>query len=70
VDALATVGVHARVLDYAQHALSEGTDARAAAYIECEVDGQVLWGVGIDSNTVTAALKGVLSAVNRAARVG
>jgi 2-isopropylmalate synthase len=70
VDALATVGVHARVLDYAQHALSEGTDARAAAYVECEVDGQVLWGVGVDSNTVTASLKGVLSAVNRAVRAG
>ncbi|SEG60451.1 2-isopropylmalate synthase [Thermomonospora echinospora] len=68
VDALATVGVHAKVLDYTQHALSEGTDARAAAYVECEVDGRVLWGVGVDSNTVTASLKGVLSAVNRAAR--
>ncbi|WP_119729471.1 2-isopropylmalate synthase [Thermomonospora amylolytica] len=68
VDALATVGVRVRVLDYVEHSLSAGTDARAAAYIECEVDGEVLWGVGIDANTVTAALKGVLSAVNRAAR--
>ncbi|MBA9006894.1 2-isopropylmalate synthase [Thermomonospora cellulosilytica] len=70
VDALATVGVRVRVLDYVEHSLSAGTDARAAAYIECEVDGEVLWGVGIDANTVTAALKGVLSAVNRAARRG
>ncbi|REE99313.1 2-isopropylmalate synthase [Thermomonospora umbrina] len=68
VDALAAVGVDARVLDYTEHALSAGTDAKAAAYIECEVDGRVMWGVGIDANTVTASLKGVLSAVNRAAR--
>ncbi|HEX2315260.1 MAG TPA: 2-isopropylmalate synthase, partial [Thermomonospora sp.] len=68
VDALAAVGVDVRVLDYTEHALSAGTDAKAAAYIECEVDGRVLWGVGVDANTVTASLKGVLSAVNRAAR--
>jgi 2-isopropylmalate synthase len=68
VDALATIGVHARVLDYTEHALSAGTDAKAAAYVECQVGDQVLWGIGIDANTVTASLKAVLSAVNRAAR--
>jgi 2-isopropylmalate synthase len=67
-DALATIGVRARVLDYAEHALSAGSDARAAAYVECQVGDQVLWGIGIDANTVTASLKAVLSAVNRAAR--
>ena len=67
-DALASVGVDARVLDYTEHTLSEGTDAQAAAYIECEIDGSVLWGVGIDTNTVTASLRAVLSAVNRARR--
>ncbi|WP_033821555.1 2-isopropylmalate synthase, partial [Kitasatospora sp. MBT63] len=49
-DALARIGVDVRVLDYAEHALSEGGDAQAAAYVECAVDGKVLWGVGIDSN--------------------
>jgi 2-isopropylmalate synthase len=68
VNALATVGVQARVLDYAEHALSEGSDARAAAYVECQVGERVLWGVGVDANTVTASLKAVLSAVNRALR--
>jgi 2-isopropylmalate synthase len=68
VDALAAVGIQARVLDYAEHALSAGSDAKAAAYVECQVGDQVLWGVGIDGNTVTASLKAVLSAVNRAAR--
>ncbi|GGP79955.1 2-isopropylmalate synthase [Streptosporangium pseudovulgare] len=67
-DALTRSGFPVRVLDYAEHALSAGTDAKAASYIECEVAGQVLWGVGIDANTTTASLKAVISAVNRAAR--
>jgi 2-isopropylmalate synthase len=65
-DALGSIGVEVRVLDYTEHALSAGSDAQAAAFVECEVGGQVLWGVGIDTNTVTASLKAVLSAVNRA----
>jgi 2-isopropylmalate synthase len=65
-DALASLGVTVRVLDYTEHALSAGSDAQAAAYVECDVDGQTLWGVGIDTNTVTASLRAVLSAVNRA----
>ena len=64
-DALGSIGVEARVLDYTEHALSAGSDAQAAAFVECEVGGQVLWGVGIDTNTVTASLKAVLSAINR-----
>ncbi|WP_329425020.1 2-isopropylmalate synthase [Streptosporangium sp. NBC_01495] len=67
-DALAKVGVQVRVLDYAEHAMSAGTDAKAASYIECEIAGETLWGVGIDSNTTTASLKAVISAVNRAGR--
>ncbi|MDP9845649.1 2-isopropylmalate synthase [Streptosporangium lutulentum] len=67
-DALAQVGVEVRVLDYAEHALSSGAEAKAASYIECEIAGQVLWGVGIDANTTTAALKAVVSAVNRTGR--
>jgi 2-isopropylmalate synthase len=59
-----------RVLDYHEHALSAGGDAIAAAYVECAVTGddgetQVLWGVGLDANIVTASLKAVISAVNR-----
>ncbi len=64
-DALASVGVTARVLDYTEHALTEGTDAQAAAYVECEIGARVFWGVGIDTNTVTASMRAVLSAVNR-----
>ncbi|MGH3335478.1 MAG: 2-isopropylmalate synthase, partial [Nocardioides sp.] len=54
-----------RVLDYHEHALSSGGDAIAAAYVECAVGDQVLWGVGLDPNIVTASLKAVISAVNR-----
>ena len=61
VDALKAVDVDVRVLDYAEHAMSAGGDARAAAYVECAVGDRILWGVGIDSNIVTrlAARRGV-----------
>jgi 2-isopropylmalate synthase len=55
-----------RVLDYNEHALSSGGDAIAAAYVECVVGGEIHWGVGLDPNIVTASLRAVVSAVNRA----
>ncbi|WP_329339420.1 2-isopropylmalate synthase [Streptomyces sp. NBC_00663] len=67
-DALAKVDIDARLLDYQEHTMSEGASAQAASYIECAIDGQVLWGIGIDANTTRASLKAVVSAVNRAAR--
>ena len=67
-DALSSTGIEVRVLDYAEHALRPGSDAQAAAYVECEIGGRVWWGVGIDANTVTASLRAVLSALNRARR--
>ncbi len=54
-----------RVLDYHEHALSSGGDAIAAAYVECAIGDEILWGVGLDANIVTASLKAVISAVNR-----
>jgi 2-isopropylmalate synthase len=66
VSALAKLDLDVRVLDYAEHALSSGGDATAAAYVECAIDGQVLWGVGVDPNILTASLRAVVSAVNRA----
>jgi 2-isopropylmalate synthase len=65
VQALQPLGIQVRVLDYAEHALSSGGDAQAAAYVECEVNGQSVWGVGLDANIVTASMKAVTSAVNR-----
>ncbi|WP_066365381.1 2-isopropylmalate synthase [Herbidospora mongoliensis] len=67
-DALGSLGIDVRVLDYTEHAMSGGADAKAASYVETEIDGQVLWGVGIDANTTTASLKAIISAVNRANR--
>jgi 2-isopropylmalate synthase len=65
INALSNLGISVRVLDYAEHALTSGEDAQAAAYLECEVDGEVRWGVGVDSNIVTASLRAITSAVNR-----
>src|SRR5262249_28484876 len=61
-------GVGVRVLDYAEHALTAGRDAEAAAYLEIEVRDSVLWGVGVSSSIIRASRAGVISAVNRAAR--
>ena len=68
IDALSTLGIDVRVLDYQEHALSSGGDARAAAYVECAVGDRVLWGVGLHSSIVKASLTAILSAVNRAER--
>jgi len=69
VDALAAEGVHIRVLDYAEHALDAGGDAKAVAYVECEIgegdDAEVLWGVGVDPSITSASMKAILSAANR-----
>src|SRR5262249_44326150 len=68
--ALATAGLPVQVRDFHEHALSIGSDAQAAAYLECDVGGTVVWGVGIDASTVTASLRALVSAVNRGAHVG
>ncbi|MEV6925908.1 2-isopropylmalate synthase [Dactylosporangium sp. NPDC051485] len=65
VHALGDVGADVRVLDYAEHALTSGEGAQAAAYVECSVNGVTYWGVGVDANIVTASLRAVLSAANR-----
>ncbi|BDT56520.1 2-isopropylmalate synthase [Massilia varians] len=60
------LGLDIRVMDYHEHAIGHGADARAACYVELRVgSGQTLFGVGIDSNIVTASFRAVLSAVNR-----
>ena len=58
-------GVTLEVRDYSEHALSKGSDARAAAYVECILpDGRTVWGVGIDEDVATASVRAVLSAAN------
>ena len=67
-EALSTHGINLKVLDYHEHALASGGDAQAAAYLECSINSQTLWGVGIDPSIVTSSLKAIISAVNRANR--
>jgi len=60
------LGIDVRLMDYHEHAIGSGADARAACYVELRVgNGPTLFGAGIDSNIVTASFKAVLSAVNR-----
>ena len=60
-----TFGVALDVKDYTEHAMTAGSDARAAAYVECVgVDGKTVWGVGIDEDIATASVRAVLSAAN------
>lgn len=61
-------GITVELFDYVEHTLSAGGDAQAAAYVELNVNGKRLWGVGIDSDISTASLKAVVSAINRAIR--
>jgi 2-isopropylmalate synthase len=68
VDALSGVGINVGVLDYSEHAMSSGEQAKAAAYVEASVNGQTIWGVGIATSITTASLRAVVSAVNRASR--
>lgn len=61
-------GVEIDVRDYSEHAMGKGSDARAAAYVECILpDGRTVWGVGIDEDVATASVRAVLSAANVAA---
>ncbi|WDZ92426.1 2-isopropylmalate synthase [Nocardiopsis sp. HUAS JQ3] len=64
-DALTGVDVKVRVMDYVEHSMGGDGDARAAAYVEAEIDGRVVWGVGIHSSITTASLKALCSAIAR-----
>jgi 2-isopropylmalate synthase len=71
VDAfVAGLGAHTdeavEVLDYHEHAIGSGAQARAAAYLEVRIGGRpALFGVGIDANIVSASMKAVLSGLQR-----
>ena len=65
-----TFGLELEVLDYSEHALGQGSEARAAAYLECALpDGRIMWGVGIDEDIATASVRAILSAANGAVAV-
>ena len=61
------VGRGVRVLDYTEHAIGEGANAQAIAYVEMRIDdSQTCWGVGVDANIVSASLRAIVSGVQRA----
>ena len=76
VDGLAAhIGSSLRVLDYHQHSIGSGADARAVAYLELRVgadenNAQTLFGVGIDTNIISASLKAIVSGLSRARGIG
>lgn len=55
-----------RVLDYHEHAVGAGADAKAVCYMELKIDGRELWGVGMHGDIVTASLRAMVSGANRA----
>jgi len=58
-------GIGLEIADYSEHAMGQGTDVRAAAYVECRTtEGRTVWGVGIDEDVATAGVRAVLSAAN------
>src|SRR5699024_5550452 len=61
------LGVSLDVLDYSEHSLGVGSDATAVAYVEtADADHDTRWGVGRDPNIITASLKAILGAAERA----
>ena len=68
LNALNEAGHSVTLFDYVEHAMSSGGDAVAASYVDLDVDGERLWGVGIDPDTTRATLKAIISSVNRSVR--
>ena len=68
IEVVRAQGIDVTLYDYVEHTLSAGGDAQAASYVELQIDGERLWGVGIDGDISTASLKAIVSAVNRAIR--
>jgi 2-isopropylmalate synthase len=62
----AACGETIRVLDYHEHAIGAGANAQAVAYLELRIGERTLFGVGVDSNIVSASLKAIVSGVQRA----
>ena len=59
------LGINIKISDYHQSAISSGSDAQAAAYIELEKDGQTKWGVGINPNTTRASFEAIIVGLSK-----
>ncbi|MEV0375556.1 alpha-isopropylmalate synthase regulatory domain-containing protein [Streptomyces sp. NPDC050636] len=60
------LGAPVDILSYSEHATSSGPDSDAIAYVRCRIGDAVHWGVGQDTSVLTASVRAVLAAVNRA----
>ncbi len=63
--ALGKAGIRFDILDYSEHAVSEGAVAVAACYLRSRVDGREVWGVGMDTSVLTAMVRAAVSALNQ-----
>lgn len=70
ITVLQTFGVDVTLFDYVEHAMSASGDASAASYVELQIAGERVWGVGVDNDISVASLKAIISGVNRALRMG
>jgi 2-isopropylmalate synthase len=72
LNAISNLGFTVSVMDYVEHAMTSGSDAIAASYVECQIgdepETEIIWGVGIDSSITTSSLKAIISAINRSQR--
>ncbi|KFJ03948.1 2-isopropylmalate synthase [Bifidobacterium subtile] len=72
LNAIRTLGITVSIMDYAEHAMTAGSEALAASYVECQIgeegDTRIIWGVGVDSSITTSSLKAIISAINRSQR--
>jgi 2-isopropylmalate synthase len=59
-------GISIAIRDYHEHAMSASADAKAAAYVEADVGDEAFWGVGVHGSILTASLRAIVNAVNRA----
>jgi len=59
-----------KLMDYHEHAIGSGADAKAACYVELRLaQGVTTFGVAVDANIVRASFKAVLSAINRSVQI-
>ena len=64
-------GVNFEIADYHEHAIGHGSEAQAAAYVECRTPaGATFFGVGLDTDVASASVKALLSAANQAIATG
>jgi len=59
------LGINIKISDYHQSAISSGSDAQAAAYIELKQDGETRWGVGINPNTTRASFEAIIVGLSK-----